>query len=133
VSVYTALTDQLKTVTSLPRFVDQNEVFQPSRASWSRATLLPSEPTPGAIGAGGFDWENGLYQVDIFTPLNSTVTSTVPDAVIAAFPRALRLTVDGYDNKLEVQRCWLSATRQDTSWHIQSVTVRWLLARNLGA
>jgi hypothetical protein len=132
-SVYAALTTQLKTVTTLPKFAEQNEVYQPGRNAWCRATLLPAEPTPGAIGAGGFDWENGLYQVDIFTPLNSPVNDTLPKAVEAAFPRALRLQVEGYDYDLEVQRCWLSANRQDTAWHIQSITVRWLVARNLGA
>jgi hypothetical protein len=131
-SIYTTLTTQLKTVTSLPPFVEQNAVTRSGNTAWARATLLPAEPRPGSIGAGGFDWENGLYIVDLFTPLNSPVDETIAADIITAFPRSLRLVVDTYSNLLEVQRCWVSTTRQDQSWFITSVSVRWLLARNLG-
>lgn len=131
-SVYDSLTTQLKTVTTLPPFAEQNEVYQPGRNSWCRATLLPSEPYPGSIGLGGFDWENGLYQVDVFTPLNAPINTALLDAIVAVFPGALKLTVTGYDHDLEVLRCWVSATRQDKSWHISSLSVRWRVPRNLG-
>lgn len=132
-SIYVALTNQLKTVTGLPAFAEANEVFRPSNAAWCRATLLPAEPVDGSIGERGFVWDQGLYQVDVFSPLNTRVSETIPNAIIAAFPRALRMAVNGYDHQLEVQRCWLSQTRQDTSWFIQSIMVRYRVPRNLGA
>lgn len=130
-SIYSTLTTRLKTCASLPNFVEMNAITKTGVSSWSRATLIPSEPTPGAIGQGGFDWENGLYIIDIFTPLNTTVDESIAQDIIAVFPRALRLAVENYTANLEVQRCWVSQTRQDQAWFITSVTVRWLLARNL--
>lgn len=131
-SIYNALTTQLLTATGLPPLASPNIVFRPGNSAWCRATLLPAEPEDGSIGVNGFDWDRGLYQVDIFSPLNRGQALGAADAAMAVFPRGLRLTVEGYTHPLEVQRCWLSAMRQDESWHLLSISVRYKVPQDPG-
>lgn len=126
-SVYSTLQTRLLTVPAAPAYAYQNTAFKPDNRPWMRSTLLAAEPAVGSIGASGYDLLNGLYQVDIFTPLSTSPNYDLADAVVATFPRGLSLSVQGKDRPLRVMRSWVEQTRQDNAWFIISVVVRWYL------
>ena len=126
-SVYTTLQTRLLTTTGLPAYAYQNAAFKPDNRAWCRSTLLAAESQVGSIGANGYDLMNGLYQVDIFTPVSTTPNYALAQAVADNFARGLSLPVAGYSHDLKVVRSWVEQTRQDQAFFIISVMVRWYL------
>jgi hypothetical protein len=95
--IQTALDTQLKTIVSLPTLQLENTRLDASSnlAAFVRSTLLPAQSTVISLGIGAKKQMQGLYQVDVFYPLDSNTTAarTLADTIVDTFPIGQRLTI----------------------------------------
>lgn len=91
------LETQLKSITSLPRFVPENQINTTTIDPWCRATMLPSRSTPVAFGAGTVLRLQGMYQVDLLYPAGSSLDdiSAVADRIMEVFFPGVEDLTDG--------------------------------------
>ena len=124
-AVYQALVTQLKTVAGLPTLQLENTVVQ-AKGSFMRATLIRSRPEQLTVGASGRDLHGGLFQVDIFVPVNTgtTAANVLADKVIDAFPRGLAFNLDGVQMYVRIAYRE-TAGRINDQFHQVPVVVEW--------
>ncbi len=122
---YHALSTQLQTVEGLPPLAPLNKTFKPSATQrWVRATLLPSESESGAIGSDGYLIQQGLFQIDLFTPVGLGDDYELANSIRAAFPERGEAIAVG-DYRLRVTASWIEAARQEPTFLVTTVMVRW--------
>lgn len=119
-TVYSTLNPLVATITGLPVAVE-NEKYTPQvrTVGWARATLLPSEPVEATIGFDRMLRHNGLYQIDIFTPLN--IGRYNIDPVVAFFNDKTNRFPDGF----EILHSWRGNAVPDDKWHRTICYVRY--------
>ncbi len=90
-----ALDAQLQTISGLPALQTENTRLDASSnlAGWVRATIAPAQSEVISLGVGAMKVVQGLYQVDVFCPMDKgdSTARTLADAVVDAFPIGLRL------------------------------------------
>lgn len=100
---------------------------------FTRATLLPARTTQATIGLNGRDAWAGLYQIDVFYPVDSGTTeiNRIVDIIVDGFPRGTQLTSDPaiYTNPihLQIQACSRDVGRRIDPFYCVPVTVQWSL------
>lgn len=127
-TVQAALDAQLQTVTGLPALQLENTLYDTKGKAltpYCRATLLPSEAQPATVGVTGKNEYFGLYQVDLFYPLDKGKASVnaMADLVVAAFARTVLTT--GTGNQVKLRAAWAEAGGQDGQYYRVPVLVRW--------
>lgn len=124
-AIYQALVAQLKTVAGLPTLQLENTVIQP-KGAFTRATLIRARPSQLTVGATGKDLHGGLFQVDIFVPVNTGTTSAnaLADQIIAAFPRGTALVAGSAIVHVRIAYRE-TAGRMNDQFHQVPVVVEW--------
>lgn len=125
--IQAALDAQLATVTGLPELQRENtRLNRGGRATtpFTRATFLPGQATQLTVGQNGVNRYSGLYQVDLFYPMDTgaATINAMADSVLAAFPRA---TVLGDEFKVHCTIAWREAGRRDEPFYAVPVLVQW--------
>jgi len=127
--IQTTLDTQLQTVTSLPTFYAENSLTVQSGANtFCRSTLGPAKSTILSLGGHKVIEQTGLYQVDIFTPVDYGYSQgrTIADDVINAFP-PVPLTLASGD-QLIILSAWSQPSSNDQSAFLMvPVLVQWVV------
>jgi hypothetical protein len=123
-----ALDNRLATVTGLPELQTENtRVNRTGKANtpFARGTLLPAQASQLTVGVGGVNTYSGLYQVDLFYPVDTgtTAVNAMADAVMAKFVRGDTLVVDGVS--VHITLSWREVGRRDEPFYAVPVLVRW--------
>lgn len=95
--IESALGAQLLTL-GLANVAWENKRFDDPSASWVRPTFLPGNPVGIEMGNGpGSERHVGLYQVDIFTPLDggNGAARALAQQILGTFPKGATLTFNG--------------------------------------
>lgn len=125
--IYDLLVTRLRTVAGLLPLQLENTSNDTSKP-FSRATLIRTKPEPASLGRNGQDIHSGSLLVDLYTPTNTgtTTVNALADAVIAAFPRGLRLTSGAI--KLRIMTAYReTGGREFDKFHNAPVVVEWTL------
>lgn len=99
-----ALTARLNTLSPAPSIASENYPFTPvADTLYVRETLIPGDVTAPAIGSASQDHTIGIYQVDVFSPLNVGKADAVEqaDAIADHFKRGTVLTYNGVNVRLQ--------------------------------
>lgn len=126
--IQSALDARLATVTGLPELQTENKRVNrdgKSKTPFARGTLLPNQATQLTVGKNGVNTYSGLYQVDLFYPIDSGVTAanSMADAVMEKFVRGDTLTVGGITVHITIS--WREAGRRDEPFYAVPVLVQW--------
>lgn len=72
-TIHDALDKRLKLVPNLPTLQEENTQINlgSGTKSWSRSTFIPNPTMRTSLGLNGLDELNGIYQIDLFYPINS--------------------------------------------------------------
>jgi len=93
--------------------------------SFTRATLIPSQPQQRTVGVTGRDMLSGLYQIDLFIPQDTGVDAAngLVDLVLGHFQRGMRIEHDGIT--VHIQRAGREAGSRHEPFYQAPVTVTW--------
>ncbi|MEJ8571228.1 DUF4128 domain-containing protein [Microbaculum marinum] len=127
--VLRALVAWLKTVSfspALPIAWPNVDFDPPSEATWLRATWLPAETAPATLGEGGENRHSGLFQVDVFVPLEigHIVPTEYAGAIARAFKRGSDFTSDGVTVRVVTPPSVLTGYKQPP-WYGVPVRIRY--------
>ena len=103
-----------------------NVPYEPTiSVSFVRPTFLPGYPEAAALGQDALNLQQGLYQVDIFTPsgAGSKAARDLAEALITSFKRGTTLTYSGV--KVRIKRAGIEASRQEPEWFVLPVLIAW--------
>jgi len=92
-----ALDNNLNTMAGLPPVAWQNKGYKPVNGTlYLRPTLIPADSNVATIGAGT-DINQGIYQIDIFSPLDEGKNEAMlmSDAIAEQFKRDKELVYNG--------------------------------------
>ena len=125
-AIQSLLDAKLQQLSSLPTLQLENtrNVGQ-TGVAFSRATLLPARATQLTVGLNGRDQRTGLYQVDLFYPIDSSTAAinAMADEIIDNFPRGTALT-DGTVT-VHCQLCWRETGRRIEQFYSVPVMIQW--------
>lgn len=124
-NVHAVLQSAVADIAGLPTLQRENTRNTNQQAAWSRFSLLPAETSQATLGDTGKERLNGLAQIDIFTPVDTGVTTALTKAelILAAFPRGTELTISG--QIVRIDRCWVETASQDGKHYHTPVQIRW--------
>lgn len=98
-SIAEALLARLATLTLSPAMpvAYPNVTFTPPAAGYLRATHVPNTANQVTLGTSGKNRHLGIFQVDVFLPINGGISTPMEKAgaVAAHFKRGTTLTRDG--------------------------------------
>lgn len=129
-TIQSLLDDQLQTVSNLPTLQLENTAnVGVAGQPFARATLLPRQATQLTVGINGSDSLGGLYQIDLFYPLNagSAAANTMADAVCAVFGRGTILIED--DVRVVIRTASRLTAGRVEQFYSVPVVVEWLCVR----
>lgn len=121
-----ALDGHLNLMSALPAIAWPNTSFKPTVGElWLRPTILPAESFPASIGIYGTNRLSGVYQIDIFSPLDAGRRPSVQmvDDIIEHFSRGLTIEVDNL--VVHIEESWPSASNAEETWYHTPVNVNW--------
>ena len=124
--VRTLLTNQLKTVATLPAFQAENtRLVAPVSAPWCRLSLLPASPNPLTVGPNARFEHIGIAQIDLFYPQDggTTAPQAMGSLVMQAMPPGF-IAVSGNDNA-HIRRTYQRPAYQVERWYVVPVVVEW--------
>lgn len=124
-NIQTLLDARLLTVVDLPPLQKENtKNIGVTGQNFCRSTLLPARSTAVTVGQNGKDLYQGLYQIDLFYPMDqgTTAINQMADSVIAAFPRT-----DLFDGIIIVHclRAWREVGSRVEPFYSVPVVVEW--------
>lgn len=99
-----ALSNHLNTISPKPAIAWENYPYTPvDDTLYVRETLLPGDVTAAAVGSASQDHTIGIYQVDVFSPLNRGKADAVAqaDAIADHFKRGTILTYNGVNVRMQ--------------------------------
>lgn len=120
--IQNALDAHALTIVGLPELVTENNRLKPTPGTaFARSTLLTPPKLTLSLGSIGQDLLSGIYQVDVFTPIDQGVTETngYIDALVTAFPRG-NLT----GTSINIVTCSREVAQRDGPYYQVSVAVR---------
>lgn len=122
-----ALDARLETVVGLPTLQAENTLYNTKGKAltpYVRSTLLPSEAIPATLGSTGKNEYSGLYQIDLFYPLDGgkAAVNAIADLVVAAFART---SLSAGSKQVEVRAAWCEAGSADEQFYKVPVVARW--------
>lgn len=126
--IQTSLDAVLAAVAGIPAIQLENTLYNAKGRAltpFARTTLLPTQSTQRSVGVSGKNTYGGLFQIDLFYPLDKGkgTPNIMADAVIAAFNRRLITTPAGV--QLVIQTAWCEAGRADDQYYNLPVVVQW--------
>lgn len=126
--IQTLLDTRLATVVGLPELQKENMRVNrdgKSKTPLARATLLPNQATQLTVGVNGKNTYSGLYQIDLFYPLDTgtAAVNAMADLVMEKFVRGDTLTVGGLTVHITIS--WREAGRRDEPFYAVPVLVQW--------
>lgn len=119
--IYSSLQAQLLTIDNLPARAAPNVPFKPVLGSpFIRDTFMPVESANGTIGVNGWEIPQGLYQIDVFYPVNVSTSVelalALADTIIETYQRATIPTAAG---SITITKAWQGMGRtHDEFYHI---------------
>lgn len=127
--VQSSLVTQLQTVTGLPALQPENTLINrkgQARTPYCRATLLPASSFQRSVGVNGKDEFPGLFQVDLFYPLDAgkTAVNAMADLVVQAFRRNV-IALSTSPRQLVIHNAWVEAGISEEPYYNVPVVVRW--------
>lgn len=127
--IYQVLFKHLKRCPALIRddivIAEKNQMFNPQANQIQvRATLLSTEPDIGSLGPGGYNIENGLFQIDVMFPLGTGDNDKLMQRIKNWFPRSEQYDVN--DNQLVVTKVWYES-RIVQGYQLDSIMVRYVM------
>lgn len=118
----------LLTTSNLPTLQSENKRIDlgSGKTPWCRSTLLPARTTQVSIGSSGIDNINGLYQIDLFYPQNSSyvLIYDMADAIINNF------TIGSKSGGLHVINSYIQKLPGVTNYFNLAVIVEWQAFRD---
>lgn len=106
---------------------ENREYRHPDAQPWARVINLWSDNQPVSLGIDGHDRFSGIFQIDIFTPENTStgLMLSYADKVIGYFTAGTRYTLNGHT--VMVRRCRPSPMRRDPEfgYMVMSLSVYW--------
>lgn len=111
--------------TALP-IAPEGRNFDGKGKAYLRPTYLPAEATAPHIPFDGEAEHVGLYQIDVFWPINQGLTDplAVADAIRAHYARGLRIFLDGVDLRI-LRQPYAMPAMQETALLQVPVRVPW--------
>lgn len=107
----------------------ENVIFnaQNRKVTYVKPIYIPNRGNMATLGPDGYDYEHGLFQVDIRTPLNTgnAVLWTVADHIGNVFNKGLVLSVPERNFEVRIRNVYAAAALTDDAWHWAPVTVDW--------
>jgi hypothetical protein len=125
-TVQTLLNAHLEDLTGLPPTqLENTQNLAVTGEAFTRATLIPARSSVLSIGVDGRTELRGLYQVDLFVPLNSGTAdvNALADLVVQHFPKGARLT-DG-STTVHCALSWREVGRRVEAFYQVPVLVQW--------
>lgn len=91
-----------------------------------RATVLPADTVQAGLGTTGQDLHEGIYQVDVFAPIDKpkAVALAEADAIADYFARGLTLSFNGVN--VRVRTASIGSGRREENWYILPVFIDYL-------
>lgn len=124
--IHQLLDTHLSSYSGLPPLQKENtqEMAKTGR-NFVRSSLILSRPSRATLGTSGRDRLVGLYQIDLFTPLNTGTPqmNALADGLVAHFPRSLILH-DG-DITINMRMTWRETGARATQFYSTAVMVEW--------
>ena len=83
------LDTHLNTVPSLPTFFEENQIPTSKNQPFVQSYLRPAPTTVATIGAVGWDYVQGIYQVNVYYPggVGFATGTTMADTITSYFTR----------------------------------------------
>lgn len=103
----------------------ENENHSGCDGYYMRTTLLPSRTETASIGETGFDRFFGLYQVDLFYPIDESpdAANTMVDKIIAGFPKKTILTSGGVN--VRIVNYWRGPQQESDQKYQVPAIIQW--------
>jgi hypothetical protein len=92
--------------------------------SFVRVTHLPAAAMSATLGTSGQNFRPGITQVDVFIKAG-TGASSIPDAIVAAFPRGLMVANDFGDLYQLIAHRDGGELDPDGEWWQERVVIQW--------
>ena len=120
-----ALDATLSGIADLPTIVLENTDRDTCDDYYMRSTLLPARAEITSLGETGWNRFFGLYQVDLFYPVNesSDAANFDADKIIAGFPQKT-IIING-STKLRIVNRWREVKRNVDKKHQVPVFIEW--------
>lgn len=125
-AIQSLLDAHLATLVGLPKLqLENTKNIAETGKAFSRAVLLPGRATPRTIGLNGKTEFPGLYQIDLFYPMDkgTATANQMADAVIAHFARGLVLNDSEVSVKVDI--AWREAGSRNEPFYHLPVMVQW--------
>lgn len=99
--------------------VDLYESYDPTlRQEWIRVALIPSESNNVTTGKDSIIEENGLIQIDLFTPQNTNVNLDIAKDIVEHLNAKRLLT------SFQIDRVWRGVDAPEPDWIRTPIFVR---------
>lgn len=122
-----ALSGRLNTLSGSPPVAWMNREYDPTPGTlFLRETLLPGRTTQAELGATGRDNTVGVYQVDVFAPVDKGKNAALvqADSIADHFSRGTTLTYNSISVRLTETSIGAS-TLIDGAWWMVPVDIRY--------
>lgn len=96
----------------------ENSGYVPTTGTlFLRPTVLPIDTVQAGLGTSGQEFHDGIFQVDIFAPVDQPKATSlaIADAVADYFARGLVLTYNGV--KVRIGTASIGAGNRENSWY----------------
>jgi hypothetical protein len=125
-SIQNLLDTYLQTLAGLPTLqLENTRNIGQTGVPFSRATLLPARATQLTVGTTGRDLRTGLYQVDLFYPLDAGTgaVNEMADSIISLFGRGT--TLSDVTATVHVSVAWRETGRRIDPFYCVPVVIQW--------
>lgn len=125
--IQAALHSHLNTMAGKPPIAWENSEYQPTAGTlFARPSLLPGESVQATLGTDGQDSNVGVFQVDIFGPIDLGHGETVAmaDTIADHFKRGTYLT---YNSRvIRIRSVSRGAAGRDDNWYQIPVEINYI-------
>lgn len=124
-----ALEKNLNSISGVPKISWENAPFDPQdEDQWLRATVIPTEQRPSAVGVGVKVLHRGIFLVDCFVRQSGNQAGPLAADELAqkvqdAFSYGTVLTEGG--NQIRIRYAERSGAINDAPWYFVPVSIEW--------
>ncbi len=126
-AIATALFEHLDSLSSPPPDIAYpGVVFDVPEDGHLRATFMPTDPVALSVDFGGTNRHQGLLQVDIFRPVNTSEITMreAADEIAEHFARGTRLTSSGFQIDI-IEPPTVGPFLSEEAYNMLPVRIRW--------
>lgn len=130
-AIHNALNTQLLTTPNLPTIQEENNRVKlgSGNTPWCRTTFLPTQSVVSTFGVQGMTKLNGLFQVDLFYPMNTSYETayTMVDTIVGQFipGKVLNNSISIMNSYALPMRDLPISERTMPNYYIVSVMIQW--------